>query len=259
MLLSEAYAVLGLAEGCSQEQARAAYKRLALAHHPDKGGREEDFVRITKAYERTLELESPKSDGGGIFGGIWEMLARHHRKSELKIRINLEIDIREVYCGAVKKLAYRRRLRDGREVSAKALLNLSNFKHKHVFEGVGDEGDDGVVGDLIVNIKLKNTLGEDQFFDPSINNADLHVTKEIRLADHLLGCAFSVELPDGSRHDVNVRPLERDVIVVPALGFPTGENTRGDLIIKLTREFDVKGHAYLDDTDFVQKIRQYFL
>lgn len=257
MLLAEAYAVLGLKHGCTPEQARAAYRRLALAHHPDKGGSEKDFVRITQAYE--LIVDSPKGDAGSIFGGLWEMLSRHRRKSELTIRINVEIDVREVYMGAVKKLSYRRRMRDGTEVSAKALIGMSNFTHRHVFEGVGDEGDDGVVGDLVVKIKLKDTLAEDQFFDPTINNADLHVTKGIRLADHLLGCSFVVELPDGSNHDINVQPLERDVIVVPSLGFPTGEDTRGDLIIKLTREFDVKGLEYLEDDDFVQKIRQYFL
>jgi len=254
MLLAEAFAVLGLKDGCTPEQARAAYRRLALAHHPDKGGSEEVFVRITQAYERITE--SPKDS---IFGGIWEMLSRHHRKSELTIRINVEIDVREVYIGAVKKLSYRRRMRDGREVSAKALIGMSNFRHRHVFEGVGDEGDDGIVGDLVVKIRLKNTLGEDQFFDPAINNTDLHVTKGIRLADHLLGCSFVVELPDGSNHDINVQPLDRDVIVVPSLGFPTGEDTRGDLIIKLTREFDIKGLEYLEDEGFVQKIRQYFL
>lgn len=257
MLLAEAYAVLGFKDGCTPEQARAAYKRLALAHHPDKGGSEEDFVRITLAYERII-AETPKK-GNSVFGGLWEMLSRHHRKSELTIRINVEIDVREVYGGAVKKLAYKRRLRDGRVVSAKALISLANFQHRHVFEGVGDEGNDGIVGDLVVKIRLKNTLDEDQFFDPSINNADLHVTKGIRLADHLLGCSFCVDLPDGSTHDVDVRPLEKDVIIVPSMGFPTGEDTRGDLVIKLTHEFDVKGREYLEDADFVQKIRQYFI
>ena len=38
----------------TKEQVQAAYKKLALKHHPDKGGKQEDFVAITEAKNKVL-------------------------------------------------------------------------------------------------------------------------------------------------------------------------------------------------------------
>ena len=46
------YEVLGLAKGASMDEVKKAYKRLALLHHPDKGGNVEEFRKITDAYEK---------------------------------------------------------------------------------------------------------------------------------------------------------------------------------------------------------------
>jgi DnaJ-class molecular chaperone len=45
-----AYAALGLARGASPEEVKAAHRRLVKRHHPDMGGRAEDFHRINAAY-----------------------------------------------------------------------------------------------------------------------------------------------------------------------------------------------------------------
>ena len=36
MKLDEAFEVLGLSEDCEEEDAKKAYRKLALQHHPDK-------------------------------------------------------------------------------------------------------------------------------------------------------------------------------------------------------------------------------
>jgi hypothetical protein len=51
MTLSEAYEILGLSRNASPDDAKAAYRRLVTIHHPDKGGRASDFIRIRAAYE----------------------------------------------------------------------------------------------------------------------------------------------------------------------------------------------------------------
>lgn len=43
--------ILGIEQSASLEDVKAAYKRLALKYHPDKGGSETDFNRIQTAYE----------------------------------------------------------------------------------------------------------------------------------------------------------------------------------------------------------------
>lgn len=45
------YLVLGVPPGASPAELRAAYRRLALVHHPDHGGSTERMARVSSAYE----------------------------------------------------------------------------------------------------------------------------------------------------------------------------------------------------------------
>ncbi|CAJ1948427.1 unnamed protein product [Cylindrotheca closterium] len=45
------YDVLGVSKTSSQQEIKKAYRKLALKNHPDKGGKEEDFKKISRAYE----------------------------------------------------------------------------------------------------------------------------------------------------------------------------------------------------------------
>jgi hypothetical protein len=49
---SSTHAVLGVAPGASSAEIRAAYKRRALATHPDQGGSAEAFRAVQRAYEK---------------------------------------------------------------------------------------------------------------------------------------------------------------------------------------------------------------
>lgn len=46
------YSILGVTQYSTQQDIKDAYRRLALKHHPDKGGDPEDFKLITSAYEQ---------------------------------------------------------------------------------------------------------------------------------------------------------------------------------------------------------------
>ena len=45
------YQVLGVKETSSQDEIKKAYRKLAIEHHPDKGGSEETFKKISEAYD----------------------------------------------------------------------------------------------------------------------------------------------------------------------------------------------------------------
>lgn len=51
------YDLLGIARGASQNQLKKAYHKLALVHHPDKGGDKGMFTQISNAFET---LSDPK-------------------------------------------------------------------------------------------------------------------------------------------------------------------------------------------------------
>jgi hypothetical protein len=65
MDLRTALAYLGLSWPVDEGVLRSTYRRLALQHHPDRGGAHADFVRVQEAYEAALAAlrcgESPRS------------------------------------------------------------------------------------------------------------------------------------------------------------------------------------------------------
>lgn len=45
------YEILGVGKGASADELKKAYRRLAVQHHPDRGGKEEQFKEVSEAYE----------------------------------------------------------------------------------------------------------------------------------------------------------------------------------------------------------------
>jgi curved DNA-binding protein CbpA len=54
------YQVLGVDKNANDAEIGKAYKKLALKHHPDKGGTEEDFKKISEAYSTLNDKEKRK-------------------------------------------------------------------------------------------------------------------------------------------------------------------------------------------------------
>ncbi len=48
--------LLGLEPGSTQDQVKAAFRKLAKEHHPDCGGDAEQFMRVVQAAERVMEV-----------------------------------------------------------------------------------------------------------------------------------------------------------------------------------------------------------
>jgi molecular chaperone DnaJ len=78
------YEVLGVPKAASDDEIKKAYRKLAVQHHPDKeGGNEEKFKEISEAYEVLKDKQKRQrydqfghagvggaSGGGGQYGGF---------------------------------------------------------------------------------------------------------------------------------------------------------------------------------------------
>lgn len=59
--------VLGVGAGVAPHEVRAAFRRFARLHHPDRGGDPETFQAGLEAYERLLGLRAPSSGAEVVF------------------------------------------------------------------------------------------------------------------------------------------------------------------------------------------------
>jgi len=68
--MANAYETLGVPKGASEEEIKKAYRRLASAHHPDKGGDTGKFQEIQSAYETLSDpVRRQQHDNPNPFGG----------------------------------------------------------------------------------------------------------------------------------------------------------------------------------------------
>ena len=74
------YVTLGVSKDASQDEIKKKYRKLSLQHHPDRGGNEETFKKLSEAYEHIgdpenrqkydMEQNNPFLGGGGGGGGM---------------------------------------------------------------------------------------------------------------------------------------------------------------------------------------------
>ena len=57
------HVVLGISADATIDEIKAAYRRLARAHHPDRGGDHDTFIRIKKAYEELIAWRETGASG----------------------------------------------------------------------------------------------------------------------------------------------------------------------------------------------------
>lgn len=55
--------LLGLSGTPDGMAIKAAYRKMSMIHHPDKGGDQEKFVRVKEAYERLLKIALATGSG----------------------------------------------------------------------------------------------------------------------------------------------------------------------------------------------------
>lgn len=126
MITENYYTVLGVNEKASQEEIKKAYRKLVVKHHPDKGGSEETFKKISEAYD-TLGDENKRNQydnrnnnpfGGAGFNPFSDMFgnmfnqggfAQNYRRGNDKV-INLNVGVLESFKGDDKIINYSREI-----------------------------------------------------------------------------------------------------------------------------------------------------
>lgn len=68
------YKILGVERGVSENEIKKAYKKMAVKHHPDKGGNEEEFKLVAEAYDTLSNKEKRNLYDMGMYNKCYN----HH-------------------------------------------------------------------------------------------------------------------------------------------------------------------------------------
>lgn len=121
--MEDYYQILGVNQNATQDEIKKSYRKLAVEHHPDKGGDENKFKKISEAYD-TLGDETKRSQydnqqrnpfagmGGGGFNPFEDMFSqmRSQRKRAVPDKIvEIIVGAVESYNGSEKNITYSRK------------------------------------------------------------------------------------------------------------------------------------------------------
>lgn len=237
------YDILGVSQQATQQEIKSAYRKLAMEHHPDRGGDESKFQKINQAYatlsDPNLKNEYDQRTNGQSFGNFRSFedinevfndffqnsgfgFARGFRSGHGQTRarnhdlnIKCQISLLDSYIG--KNIETRFNLPSGKTETIQIALppgiehgDTLKFKHK------GDDTYPQVPrGDLNITIFVNN--------DPNFGrkNNDLTTIIEIDPIEAMIGCIKPIECIDGKKLQIRIPPGTNygEEIKVKGMGF----------------------------------------
>jgi molecular chaperone DnaJ len=117
------YEVLGVSETATQDEIKKAYRKKAVEHHPDKGGDEQVFKKISEAYDtigdenKRRQYDAQKNNpfggmgGGHPFEDFFNQFGggRQQRPQVPDKVVNIDVTVIESYLGVEKTINYSRK------------------------------------------------------------------------------------------------------------------------------------------------------
>jgi curved DNA-binding protein len=255
------YSILGVAKSANQDEIKRAYRKLAMQHHPDKGGDEAKFKQINEAYSvlgdpaQRAQYDTPQPQmrfragdfNNDPFSDMMSQMFGGRMRRNPDITIAAKIDLVDSIVG--KKLIAAYRLRSGREET----VNIDvppGARHGDTirFSGLGDDVMAGQRGNLFVKIQiLPHPVWRRE-------DDDLYAKQNVNALDLILGCSIIVNTVDDRQLELKIPKSTRSgtTFSISDYGAPNVHTGRRGKIF-LTIEAEI---PKIDDEDMLNKIRE---
>jgi DnaJ-class molecular chaperone len=237
------YKILGVARGANDDDIKRAYRKLAMKHHPDRGGNQVEFQEIQEAYnilsdaQRRAEYDNPAAgmriningqnvDPGSFdFDSIFNMFGarfNHPGQQMRQERVTLWIPLSDA-------------VRGGRRLVSIGTMHGASTIELDVPEGVADGENirypklSPSGGDLVVQYRLQPDAvwhrdGLDLFCEKTVDFWGLITGTEIEIVD-ILNNRFDLIIPARLNPGTVLRARGR--------GIARKGHATGDLLVKI--------------------------
>lgn len=232
------YNILGVNKNASQEDIKKAYRKLAMRHHPDKGGDQKTFQRINEAYDvlkdpqRRKQYDTPQpqwqrhqwqdintSNMDDIFSSFFGQRTQVRRNKDIKIAYDLTLE--DVAKGKDMLVAYR--MLNGQEATATIRIHPGVQNGEVIrFTGLGDNSHPQLHrGDLLVLCRVK----AHKVFERDRHH--LKLTLNINVFELVTGTTKTIQSLTGAPLRVNIPKSTNPGTILSIAGYGLPEPRTG--------------------------------
>jgi curved DNA-binding protein len=273
------YNTLGISKSASEADIKAAYRKMAMKHHPDRGGDEKKFKEVTEAYETLSDPQKKQMFDMGVdpnaqhtsyrqgspfefhfntgnfedvfsnfgFGG------RPVRKNKT-LNVNIEVSLEDILKGRVIDAEIGIPNGNKRLVNIEVPPGIENGQQIR-YRGMGEHTlKDVPPGDLIVNILIKPHSVFQRQGDM------LMIKKFISPWDAILGSEITIETIDKKTLTIGIPAGTQPDTVLSCRGegLPNMRTkVRGNLLIKV--QIEIPKNLNSEQKDAVEQTKLKFI
>lgn len=215
------YETLGIAENASQDDIKKAYKKLAMTHHPDRGGDTKYFQSLSEAYEilsdpqKRREYDSSRNGspfinintgnihdifGFGMNSMFGDFFRHEFRQKNKDLNIQCSITFKQSYTGTQLEAKYKLPSGKDQHLTIDIPPGISHGQTIR-FSSYGDDSFHHLPrGDLNVTV----LVSPDQKFERRGDDIFTHL--KISPFEAMIGCSKKVESVDEKINEITINP-----------------------------------------------------
>lgn len=250
--MTDYYQILGVERTATEQEIKSAYRKLAMQHHPDRGGDSEQFQKISEAYATLIDPQKKSAydnpqpqfqhNFGGVPPGFEEIFGqgspfgdvfgfRRRSPTNHSLQLSASITLEEAFHG--KEVYATINLPSGREQTVN--IKIPPGVHEGTTLRLSGMGDDSIPniprGDILLTIHIHNhpvfqRSGDDLIQEVEVTCFDAILGKSI-IVNSIDGRQLQAEIPEGTQHGT--------VLNIAGYGMPNFNvpTRRGRMLLKI--------------------------